>query len=493
MSRCFLGVDVGTSSTKGVLVNEEGTIVSRAQRPHQTASPQPGWFEHDAEQVWWGEFVDVTAELLREFDGELAAVGVSGIGPSLLPTDATGRPLRHAILYGIDTRATKQVRALTEELGETAIVRRGGSTLSTQAVGPKLRWLQECEPELWAHTRRFFMASSFLVHRLTGEYVLDQHSASQCDPLYDIEARRWHREWAERVAPGLELPELRWPGELAGTVTPEAASRCAIPAGTPVVTGTIDAWSEGLSVGVRDPGDTMIMYGTTLFLVEVTAAPMRHPGLWITNGVLPGTWSLAAGLSTGGALTAWARDLTSASFDTLFAEASSIAPGADGLLMLPYLAGERTPIQDPDARGVLCGLTLAHTRAHVFRSALESIAFAVRHNLEAYAEAGAPAQRLVAVGGGTASPVWLQVVSDVTGIAQDVPEVTVGASYGDTMLAALACGAPDDPLRWPRIERVVEPDPAVRSIYDERYAMFRELYEATRPLVHRLAKAGVGR
>lgn len=490
MTRCFLGVDVGTSSTRGVLVDERGRIVASARRPHLTANPRAGWYEHDAETVWWGEFIEVCGSLLRGFSGQVGGVCVSGIGPALLPVDESSRPLRPAILYGIDTRASAQVEALTAQLGDEAIVQVGGSSLSSQAVGPKLLWLREAEPPVWAQTRRFHMASSFLVERLTGRYVLDHHSASQCDPLYDVNALGWHREWADLVAPGLELPELLWPGEVAGEVSPAAAELCPLPAGTPVLMGTIDAWAEGLSVGVRAPGDTMVMYGTTLFLVSVTDRPVRQRGLWTTVGALPGTWSLAAGLSCGGALTAWTRELTGAPFETLYAEASGVPPGCDGLLMLPYFAGERTPIFDPQARGVLCGLTLRHTRGHVFRSALESVAFAVRHNLDAYAEAGAAPARLVAVGGGTAGDLWLQIVSDVTGVAQDVPEVTVGAAYGDAMLAARACGAPADPLSWPRMRCTVEPDLCNRNRYEERYAMFKELYDVTRPLAHRLAAEG---
>ncbi len=486
-TRCFIGVDVGTSSTKGVLVSEDGAIVARAQRPHRTSNPLHGWFEQDAECLWWAEFAEVTGELLHGWRGDLAGVGVSGIGPCLLPTDASGQPLRPAILYGVDTRAARQVDELTAELGERSIVAVGGSELSSQAVGPKMVWLRENEPEVWHRTRRFFMASSFLVHRLTGAYILDHHSASQCDPLYDIERQRWHEPWTALLAPRIEMPELVWPGDVVGRVSTEAAAQCAIPAGTPVIAGTIDAWAEALSVGVRDPGATMLMYGTALFIVQVTERPVRAPGLWATSGVLPGTWGLASGLASGGGLTAWVRDLTSTSFETLFAEAAALTRGSDGLLTLPYFAGERRPDHDPDARGIFCGLTLAHTRGHLFLSALEATGFAARHMFEAYARAGTPIERVVAVGGGTTTDTWLQVMSDVTGVEQDVPEVTVGASYGDAMLAACAAGTAADPFAWPRIHHVVSPDPRIKPLYDEQYAMFHELYDATRPLVHRIA------
>lgn len=470
-----------------MLVSSDGRLLAVAERPHQTSTPKPGWFEHDPEAIWWDEFVAVTRELLGAHRVDVAAVGVSGIGPCFLPATADGRPLRPAILYGVDTRATAEVAELTERFGAEAILESGGSALSSQAVGPKMLWVQRHETQVWAQTRRFFMASSFLVHRLTGAYALDHHSASQCDPLYDIERLRWREDWAGEAAPGLELPPLLWPGERAGEVSAAAADATGLPAGIPVACGTVDAWSEALSAGVSEPGQVMLMYGTTLFLVAVTGAPVRHPSLWATAGVLPGTWSVAAGLATGGALTTWARDLTGAPLEALFAEAASVPAGSDGLLVLPYFAGERTPVFDPLARGVVAGLTLAHGRGHVFRALLEATALAVRHNLEAMREAGAHPERLAAVGGGTRGPVWLQIVSDVTGVPHDVPEVTVGAAFGDAMLAALASGSRPEDVRWNRLAGTVEPDARHAGLWDERFALYRSLYEDTKGLVHRLS------
>src|SRR5262249_25160123 len=220
--------------------------------------------------------------------------------------------------------------------GAEAIVERGGSPLTTQAVGPKLAWLRRHEPDVWERTRRLFMASSFLVHELTGAYVLDHHSASQCTPLYDSREHAWIDGWAAEIAPGLELPPLRWPGEIAGTVTASAAERTGLRPGTPVVTGTIDAWAEAISVGVTDPGDVMVMYGTTMFLIEVLAQRRAWPELWGTVGVTPGTYDLAAGMATSGAVTGWLRDLTGGSYAELTEEARAAGTGAGGLLMLPY-------------------------------------------------------------------------------------------------------------------------------------------------------------
>lgn len=488
MSGLLLGVDIGTSSSKGILATVDGRIVERAERPHGVLLPHPGWVEHDATSVWWADAVAILCELTAAADGPIVAVGASGIGPCLLPVDADDRPLRPAILYGIDTRATAEIEELTARFGADRILARGGSSLTSQAVGPKLLWLRRREPDVWRRTRRVYMASSYLVRRLTGSYVLDHQSASQCDPLYDMEAGGWALDWADEVAPGLELPKLLWPAEVAGRVTAEAAAATGLPAGTPVVAGTIDAWAEAASVGVREPGDTMLMYGTTMFIVEVVDKLKPDPTIWGTAGIEPGSRTLAAGMATSGALTGWFRDLVgSPSFETLVAEASEVPAGSLGLLVLPYFAGERTPIYDADARGLIMGLTLAHKRGHLYRALLESTGYGVRHILAALEAAGSPPARLVAVGGGTRGGLWTHLVSSITGLSQEIPEVTVGAAYGDAFMAGIGSGLVNPGDDWTRVAEVVKPDPVTRALYDELYNDYLALYPATRDVAHHLA------
>lgn len=486
----LLGVDIGTSSAKGVLTSVRGEIIARADRSHTTSNPRPGWFEHDAEAVWWTDFVAITRALLDRVPGaEVVGVGVSGIGPTLLPADDSGTPLRPGILYGVDSRAGEQIARLNDELGAAEIFRRAGSTLTSQAVGPKLLWLRKRVPSVFAKTRMLLMSSSYLVHRLTGRYVLDHHSASQCTPMYDIRARRWDPEWSEHVAPGLPLPELAWPTEIVGVVTREASSLTGIPAGTPVTAGTIDAWAEATSVGVRDPGDVMLMYGTTMFLVQVVRDLTTHPGVWATTGVWPGSYNIAATMPTSGAVTNWMSALTSADFATLVAEAAASPAGANGLLLLPHFAGERTPHFDADARGVIAGLTLGHTRGDIYRAALEGIAFGTRHILATMAEASGrstPA-RLVAVGGGTQGGLWTQIVSDVTGLPQQLCRETVGAALGDALVAGVATNAAVDIESWNPTDRLVSPDPATAGRYAARFTDYLGLGEAVRDIAHRLA------
>ena len=485
----LLGVDVGTSSSKALLVTPDGGVVARAACGHRTSMPRPGWFEHDAELVWWADFARLCAQLLPQAGDRVAGVGVSGIGPCLLPADEDLRPLRPAILYGVDTRATREIEELAQQYGETAILERCGSPLSSQAVGPKLAWLRRHEPDIWRRTRRFLMANSYIVSRLTGEYVLDHHSASQAVPLYDLRRGGWNREWAAEIAPGVELPRLAWPAEVVGRVTPAAAAETGLPAGTPVVAGTIDAWAEALSVGVTAPGDVMLMYGTTMFIVEGAGRPLADPRLWSTCGVFPGSFTTAAGMATSGALTAWFRGLTGdLSFENLLAEAAATPAGADGLVVLPYFAGERTPLFDPRARGAVLGLTLSHGRGHLYRALLEGTAYGVRHNLETIAEASSSAPaRVVAVGGGTQGGLWTQIVSDVTGQAQELPRELAGAGYGDALLAAVGAGLAGPDARWNKPAGRVEPNPAHADRYGVLYGVYRDLYRHTREEAHLLA------
>jgi xylulokinase len=482
----ILGVDIGTSSSKGVLVSLDGRLLATAVRSHAVERPVPGHVEMDAE-VWWSEFAAISRELTGGNDVRVVAVGVSGMGPCVLLTDEDGTALRPAILYGVDTRAQPQIEALTARYTDAGIVARCGSALSTQAVGPKLAWLADNEPDVFAGARRLFMPSSWLVYRLTGAYVLDHHSASQSTPLYDTNANEWYAPWCEDIGPQITMPTLRWSGEIAGSVHTVAARETGLEEGTPVIAGTIDAWAEAMSVDAHNPGDLMLMYGSTMFLVHTVTTMLTAPTLWSTVGVYPGTRNLAGGMATSGSITTWLKDLfREAEYDDLLTAAAASGLGARGLLLLPYFAGERTPIADADARGVIAGLTLSHTRGDIYRAALEAIAMGVRHNIEAMEDAGARIERVVAVGGGTRGRLWTQIVSDVTGRDQHVATHTIGASYGAAYLAAASIGTPSI-SDWNPVADTVRPTDEHAQGYGELYDLYRELYPATKRISHVLS------
>lgn len=485
----LIGVDIGTGSVKGVLTTATGHIIHTAARGHRPSRPRPGWVEMDAAGGWWLLVSEILRELVKAADGNpVRGVCVSGLGPSLVVTGADEQPLRPAILYGIDTRSSEQIDSMTRLLGAENILRRSGKYLTAQAVGPKLRWIRDQEPEVWSATRRWFSSHTYIVSELTGEWIIDHHTASQCDPLYDIATQDWATDWVAAVLPDLDLPRLVWPSEIVGSVTASAARQTGLRPGTPVVAGTIDAWAEAFSVGVRRPGDLMLMYGSTMFMVQVLPAPAAYPGLWTTSGVEADSFTLAAGMATSGSVTTWFESLTArGGLNELAAEASRVPAGSDGLVVLPYFAGERSPLFDPDARGVIAGLTLNHDRGHLMRAIYEGVAYGIRHNLETLDAMVGPPVRVVAVGGGLEGGTWPQIVSDVCNLEQLLPRVTTGASYGDALLAAIGTELTGPETDWTVVDGTVVPSAENLAVYDDTYAIYRDLYPATRKTMHRLA------
>ena len=493
----LLGIDVGTYSSKGVLVTPAGKVLKQHVVPHKMDIPHPGWAEQDADKVWWADVVSICKALLdgSPYSGDdVAGVAVSAIGPCLLPLDEAGRPLRKGILYGVDTRAGEEIDILNEQLGEEAIFKFSGMALTSQAIGPKILWLKRHEPEVWAKTAHLTTASSYLVYRLTQAWVMDKHTASHYMPLIDIETLEWSPRFEDAVAPLSMLPRLAWSDEVAGEITAAAAEETGLKAGTPVAVGAVDALSEALSVGVTEPGDLMVMYGSTTFFILVLTQPVPDVRTWTTAGAFTGQYALAAGMSTTGSLTRWFRDNfaqeypENEAYGQLFDGAKQIAPGSDGLLLLPYFSGERTPINDPRAKGVIAGLTLSHTREHLFRATLEGVGFGIRQNIEAFRELGAPPKRVVAVGGGTQGDTWVQIVTDIAKTPQVVPKETIGASYGDAFLAGLATGLVrrEDLSAWVGETRTLEPNETLAPRYDELFEQYKALYEVTKGVVHKL-------
>ena len=268
--------------------------------------------------------------------------------------------------------------------------------------------------------------------------MIDHYTAANFSPLYDVNALAWSDALAPEILPLDRLPKLMWSTDIAGHVTAAAAAETGLAQGTPVTCGTIDAAAEAVSVGVQRPGEMMMMYGSTIFIIQVTSDPVRDPRLWYAPWLWPGMHASMAGLATSGTLTHWFRDhfARDASFGELAAEAAASPKGAKGLICLPYFSGERTPLHDPQAKGAFFGLDLTHTRGDLFRAVLEGVASGTAHVLDTYRELDAFPHRILAVGGGTKNAVWLQATSDISGAGQIVCEKTVGASYGNAFLAA---------------------------------------------------------
>jgi len=503
----LLGIDIGTSGSSGVIVDEELTVVATASTTHELLVPQAGRAEHDAESVWWGDFVELSTRLLAESavdPDDVAGVGVSGLFATMQPLDADGEPLRPAILYGNDTRTTDEIAELNGRIGEERIYEVCGNHLTFQSVGPKIRWFERNESDLFGRTEKIVDTVGYVVHRLTGEYTIDNGIAAFFHPMYDLEAREWHDGMIDAV--GIDrslLPEPQWATEIAGEVTPDAAEATGLAAGTPVITGTGDAIASLVSVGAVGAGESIFMYGTT-GVIFTTLEEMRTPeGLWSFPHCLRGQYCVAGGMATSGAILRWFRDEFADSevdaagedgaYELLDERAAEIDPGSDGLVLLPYFSGERTPITDESARGTITGLTLQHTKAHVYRAILEGVGYGFRHHLDAMREAGVPVETVRAIGGGARSPLWRRIVSDVTDTTQEYVADPLGSPLGGAFLAGIGTAVFDglDTLADAvEVSGRTEPDSDRHATYDEYYQVYRDLYPQARESMHRLAELG---
>ncbi|NLG40920.1 MAG: FGGY-family carbohydrate kinase [Chloroflexi bacterium] len=499
MSNYLLGVDIGTGSSKGVLIESvSGTVLAQSTIPHGVSLPHPGWVEQDAETIWWGEFVQIVKDLLQESGvapREILGVGVSGIGPCVLPVDEEFNPLRPAILYGIDTRATAEIEQYLQDLGEEEVFRRAGCELSASAVAPKILWLYNNEPEVYNKARWFLTCQNFIVARLTGKASIDNYTASTYSPIIDVEKRSWIDETTAGINPTAKLPQKYWTTEVVGGVTLQAAKTTGLQPGTPVIAGTIDAAAEAVSIGNYSVGDTMGMFGSSNSIIAITNAYTRSKTFWGLNWLFPDQYAVVGGMATVGSLTKWFletvyRPAPDAPEQNPYAQMADLLnmsrPGANNLVALPYFEGERTPINDPIARGAFFGLTLRHTQADLYRALLEAVAFGMRHNLEKLADEDIDVKLINAVGGGAKNLGWMQLIANIADVDVRIPQGISGASYGDAILAGIGVGLYKDASQakvWDEAALQLKPDHADVDVYDRLYSVYLDLYQQTRNLL----------
>ena len=507
MARTYLlGVDIGTYSSKGVLVDAEiGDVAASHVIEHGLSMPKPGWVEHDPDQIWWGEFVSICQALLAGSEiapERIKGVGVSGIGPCVLPVDEHGNALRQGILYGIDTRASNEIEELENVLDGEKIFQLSATHLSSSAAGPKILWIKNHEPQVFHQARWFLTSHSYIVLKLTDQPVVDKYSACAFAPLMDVEKIRWLDGFDDLITPVKTLPTMLWSCEVAGYVTAQAAAQTGLKEGTPVIAGTTDSAAEAISAGLADFGDMMMMFGSSNSFIMKTDKLVRTDNFWGLNWMEPGTYAFVGGMSTVGSLTRWFRDNLApgevagqaaggsnayAAMAELLKESS---PGARGLIALPYFEGERTPMYDPDSKGVFFGLTLKHTRADIYRSLLESVGFGIRHNVDIMMADGLMPKRILAVGGGTKNLGWMQMISNIANIQMDIPDQQIGSSYGDAFMAGIGVGLFSnlrDIRKWVHTRHQIKPEPDAAGVYAPLYRIYRDLYTQTRNLMHDLS------
>jgi xylulokinase len=504
-SGLLCGVDVGTSSAKCVVTDTAGRLVAEHSAGYEVSTPKPLWAEQWPD-VWLDGLARAVRGVLdhpRVDPSAVLALTVSSLyGGSGVPVDADLEPVYPCLIW-MDRRARAATEWVRTHVDLDRLVQLTGNGVDSYYGFAKMLWLQHNEPDVWRRTRWLVPPNAFVIQRLTGELAVDHSSAGNIGGVYDIHQRAWSPEACDLL--GLDIAKLPEPlvasHDVVGTLHREGARRLGLASGTPVCAGGVDAPAATLSAGVVAEGRHVAMMGTSMCWGFVHTAPPTEAGLVSMPYVLqPETLVYTfGGAATAGAVPAWFVDQLGASERTveqltadidgpdayaqLEGRAARVPPGSDGVVMLPYFMGERSPIWDPDARGTITGLTLYHTKAHLYRAGLEAVAFALRHNLETGRAAGYHlADEVHLVGGAARSPLWCAIIANVVNLP--VTATHGGeAAYGDAMLGAVATGVADaaDVASWTAAsqrDHRIEPDPTHAAAYEATYPRYLALYEA---------------
>ena len=501
----LLGLDIGTTSTIGILIDGEGRTLATASRPSELNSPKAGWAEEDA-QAWWSNCCAIVRELLAMTGAqanEIAAVGATGMVPAVLLLDEAGNPLRPAILQN-DARATAEIEAMTRQFDAADFFTRTGGSINQQLVAPKLRWVAAHEPDVFRRIASVCGSYDFIVRRLTGQASLEQNWALESGFMDFARGTLDTRLIAAGGIAPSQLPPLRQPHHVVGRVAANAAAATGLAAGTPVVAGCADHVVSAFVAGAANDGDLVLKFGGAGDILLSTRTPLTDPRLFIDFHIIPGLYFSNGCMAASGSLLNWiVRQFAGGELDNANAAglsihawldhlAADVPAGAEGLVLLPYVLGEKTPLHDPYARGTLVGFGLNHTLAHIWRAALEGVIFGFRHHTEIFTERGAAVTRVLACDGGAASDLWLQIAADAIGRPVQRVANHPGSSLGAAYVAGVGVGVFNDYsgiAKYTAGGRIFEPNPRVMQIYDRGYANFRDLYARMKTLYPRLDPA----
>jgi xylulokinase len=486
----LIGVDVGTSGTRALAVTTDGELVAEANRPHELLTPRPGWSEQDPGE-WWDAAQAALAEVAAAAE-DVVGLGLTGQMHGSVFLDAAGEVIRPALLWN-DQRTAAECVEITERVGAERLLEIAGNPALTGFQAPKVLWLARHEPDAYARVASVLLPKDYVRLRLIGERATDASDAAGT-LLLDVRARDWSPAILDALAiPREWMPAVHEGPEVTGTLRDDLAAELGLPRGLPVAAGGGDNAAAAVGVGVVREGSLSSSIGTSgvIFSHRDAFAPDPSGRVHAFCHAVPGAWHLmSVTLSAGGSLSWW-RDQLGGDFDALVAEAEAVEPGAEGLVFLPYLTGERTPHLDPDARGGFVGLTVRHGRGHLTRAVMEGVAFSMRDGLEIMRDLGTPDDDVRAVGGGARSPLWLQLQADVYGRPIRRTVIDEGPAYGAALLAGVAAGAfadvGDAAARVRLREEVTEPDPERARRYAELYGVYASLYPALRDAMHALA------
>ena len=491
MEPLLLGLDAGTSSVKAVLLDLGGNLCASSSAEYPLHHLRSGWVEQDPED-WWQATGKAIREVLAKVEHgpeRIIGLAISSQAPTLLPLDSSGRPLRPAIIW-MDRRAEAESVRLTEVLGAEEIHRITGNRPDAFYVAARLLWLRNHEPEILKQTWKFAQVNGYLNYRLTGQLTVDPSHAVLMQ-MRDYATGEWSKALCSAcgVDPA-QFPEVMESHHIQGEVTAEAAKATGLKAGTPVMAGIIDSPAAALEAGVAEPGIAVEMTGTSTVVIIPNDRGLTEPALIAMPHALPGIHLLLGAMVSSGGSLRWFQDQfaqvtdpesRTASFDQLTKEAAGIEPGSQGVIFLPYMMGERSPIWHTNARGVFFGLSLATPKAALVRAIMEGAAFALRHNVETAQRAGAEVREMRSTGGCSRSDLWNQIKADVLGMPLQLTRAAVGSPFGAAILAGMGAGAfPDIRKSLPEmvhLDRRFEPNPANHEKYTQIYRVYRNIYE----------------
>jgi xylulokinase len=495
MGGFVLGIDVSTTATKALLVDASGAVRATGVSEYGLSVPQPLWSEQDPALWWDGTILAIRAALATAGvdGGAVAAVGLTGQMHGAVLLDREDAVLRPAILWN-DQRTGAECDVIRHAVGAERLIEITGNDAITGFTAPKLVWVRDHEPDVWARIAHVLLPKDYVRLRLTAMHAMDKADGAGT-LLFDLAARDWSPDVlaALGIDPAWMPPTFEGP-EVTGTIREAAAAATGLRVGTPVVAGGGDQAANAVGVGAVDPGVVALSLGTSGVIFAATAAPLFEPHgrVHAFCHAVPGRWHMMSVMLSAAGSLRWYRDALApgTGFGDLVAEAGDVPAGSLGLLFLPYLSGERSPYPDPLARGAFVGLTLRHERRHMTRAVLEGVAFGLRDGLDLMIDAGMAAPTTIrASGGGTASPVWRGILADVLGAEIATVDTPEGAAFGAALLATVGAGW--YPSAAAAAAATVTATPAAvpgpdAGRYAEIHALYRDLYPALAPTFHRL-------
>lgn len=482
MAKLLLGIDIGTSACKVAVFEKSGKVIAQTNKPYKLYYPNPGWVEQDPDE-WWNAIVDGIKEILKTVSADdIAGIGIDGQSWSAIPVDKDGNCLHNTPIW-MDTRARDICERVVSEVGFDEIFEVAGNGFEPAYTTPKMLWFKENKPEIYNNTYKFLQSNSYIGMKLTGNMTQDL-SQGYGIHFFDMKKCQYDEKLAEKLGLSVDkVPELVECHSVIGEVTEEAAKITGLAVGTKVVAGGLDAACGTLGAGVYKKGQTQEQGGQAGGMSICLDEAVAHPKLILSPHVVPGHWLLQGGTVGGGGVLRWFKSELgkNESFDELTALAENIAPGSDGVTFLPYMAGERSPIWNADAKGVFYGLGFDKTKGHMVRAALEGVAYSLEHNLRTAAQTGVEVGELLAMGGSANSILWTQIKADVTGKVIKVPASDTATTLGAAILAGVGIGMYESFESAVKetivVTREQKPNMENHEKYKKSMELYLELYE----------------